>query len=239
MFIHILLFTMYIFHIFANSYLYTIRVGSGKTHTMSGGSNDERGIVPRSIERVITRAMEMTADKWRVTASIGILELYNETFRDLLSAGNEERVKVGLTGDGVLITGLTTEELQLENVSGGLHHFMGLLRRASSARAVACTELNDQSSRSHMVFLIDITCRHANGSTFSGGLRFVDLAGSERLDRTGTANDAARLRETVNINKSLSSLADVFSAIGSKQSHGTSLHFTFIAHIHMNCTCIM
>ncbi len=52
-----------------------------------------------------------------------------------------------------------------------------------------------------------------------GGLRLCDLAGSERLDRTGTLNDATRLKETVNINKSLSSLADVFIALGNKQSH--------------------
>jgi hypothetical protein len=36
---------------------------------------------------------------------------------------------------------------------------------------------------------------------------------------TGTANDAARLKETVNINKSLSCLADVFVNLGNKSSH--------------------
>lgn len=53
----------------------------------------------------------------------------------------------------------------------------------------------------------------------AGGLRLCDLAGSERLDRTGTLHDNARLRETVNINKSLSCLADVFVAMGNKASH--------------------
>jgi hypothetical protein len=52
-----------------------------------------------------------------------------------------------------------------------------------------------------------------------GGLKLVDLAGSERLNRTGTLNDAVRLKETVNINKSLSSLSDVFTALASKASH--------------------
>lgn len=52
-----------------------------------------------------------------------------------------------------------------------------------------------------------------------GGLRLCDLAGSERLDRTGTLNDSTRLKETVNINKSLSSLADVFIALANKAPH--------------------
>lgn len=47
----------------------------------------------------------------------------------------------------------------------------------------------------------------------------MDLAGSERLDRSGAGNDAQRLRETQAINKSLSCLADVFSALSAKASH--------------------
>jgi hypothetical protein len=54
---------------------------------------------------------------------------------------------------------------------------------------------------------------------FAGGLRLCDLAGSERLDRSETLNDSTRLRETVNINKSLSCLADVFTALSNKQQH--------------------
>jgi hypothetical protein len=56
-------------------------------------------------------------------------------------------------------------------------------------------------------------------SVIIGGLKLCDLAGSERLDRTNTLHDSTRLKETVNINKSLSCLADVFNAINNKQSH--------------------
>ena len=45
----------------------------------------------------------------------------------------------------------------------------------------------------------------------------VDLAGSERIDRSGAVG--ARLKESVAINKSLSSLVDVFTAIANKQAH--------------------
>lgn len=60
----------------------------------------------------------------------------------------------------------------------------------------------------------DVRCR-AN----KGVLHLVDLAGSERLDRSGVGNDAQRLRETQAINKSLSCLADVFTALSAKSSH--------------------
>jgi kinesin family protein C1 len=196
--------------------------GSGKTHTICGGLGDQRGIVPRAVEGVICRAREMTEEGWTVSATLSIVELYNENFRDLLSTDPQagERVKVGLVGDRVNISGLSVHGLDLRCVGDGMRQFDEILVRASAARAVASTLMNDQSSRSHMVFLLDISCRHdGSGDTYMGGLRFVDLAGSERLDRTGTADNAARLRETVNINKSLSCLGDVFSAIGSKQSH--------------------
>ena len=64
-----------------------------------------------------------------------------------------------------------------------------------------------------------MTARHSDGTVLLGGLRLVDLAGSERLDRTGTQHDPTRLRETVNINKSLSSLGEVFLALGNKAAH--------------------
>ena len=45
----------------------------------------------------------------------------------------------------------------------------------------------------------------------------MDLAGSERLDRSKVSGD--RLKETLAINKSLSSLVDVFDALAKKSKH--------------------
>lgn len=80
----------------------------------------------------------------------------------------------------------------------GMHQLEQLLEKASKSRMTACTAMNEHSSRSHALFMLDIEARHGSNSTvLRGGLRLVDLAGSERLDRTGTSNDATRLKETV------------------------------------------
>jgi kinesin family member C1 len=120
----------------------------------------------------------------------------------------------------VTIAGLTSVEMNTEDMRGGLRQLEGLLDKAGRARMTASTAMNEHSSRSHALFMLDIGATHSDGVTFlRGGLRLCDLAGSERLDRTGTASDATRLKETVNINKSLSCLADVFVSLGNKAPH--------------------
>ena len=202
------------------------QTGSGKTHTMTGGEGSSRGIVPRAVEALLSRMEAMSRDGSEAILSLSVLEIYNETLHDLLtsSSGADDRVKVALVGDKVVVSGLSARTLDTGSLEKGMRQFRELLQAASSARSVANTLMNDASSRSHMIFMLNLRIRHGNsGETFLGGLRFVDLAGSERLDRTGTGSDSNRLRETVNINKSLSCLGDVFSAIGSKQSHGMPL----------------
>ena len=50
-----------------------------------------------------------------------------------------------------------------------------------------------------------------------GSMNLVDLAGSERLAQSGSVGD--RLRETKNINKSLSNLGQVIMALANKDQH--------------------
>ena len=85
-------------------------------------------------------------------------------------------------------------------------------------RSVAATDSNEHSSRSHSVFTLYLSGKNkARGVTMSGSLNMCDLAGSERLDKSKAKGD--RLKETQAINKSLSSLADVFSALHKSQKH--------------------
>merc|ERR1712151_342722 len=95
---------------------------------------------------------------------------------------------------------------------------MGLMEKASHLRAVGSTDMNAVSSRSHSIFALYLTGSNAELNTeLHGALHLVYLAGFERLDRSGAVGD--RLKETQNINRSLSSLADVFCAKAEGRSH--------------------
>lgn len=92
-----------------------------------------------------------------------------------------------------------------------------LLVKAGRRRAVAATLMNERSSRSHSVFSLRVTGKNSQtGEACEGILNLVDLAGSERLDKSGTADDKDRRKETININKSLSSLQNVISKLAEK-----------------------
>lgn len=132
----------------------------------------------------------------------------------------KSKLKISNLKGFVTIDGVTTLEINTSELRAGMEEFEGLSDRAAKARITKCTTMNERSSRSHALFMFDIHAKHKNGLTsLKGGLRLVDLAGSERLDRTGHNTDPTRLKETVNINKSLSCLADVFIALGNKSAH--------------------
>jgi hypothetical protein len=93
-----------------------------------------------------------------------------------------------------------------------------IMQLAARHRSVGHTAMNAQSSRSHSIFTLHLKAKNvAEGVVLKGALNLVDLAGSERLDRSGATG--ARMKETLAINKSLSSLTDVFVAIANKQAH--------------------
>lgn len=199
------------------------QTGSGKTFTMTGERQGKlRGIIPRAVEQVISNVILKKEDGWTITVTASMVELYNEELRDLLAtAGSvKQQLKISNLSGQVTVAGLTALEINTTNLIIGMRQLESLLDQAARARTTACTGMNETSSRSHALFMLDINCRHADGITqMQGGLRLVDLAGSERLDRTGTLSDTIRLKETVNINKSLSCLADVFLALNTKAQH--------------------
>lgn len=210
---------------------------------------EERGIIPRSVEELLRNARTMQSQGWEVELSVSIVEIYNEDIRDLLAkptpntafnANNNsnkeksEKIKIGRQNGRVVVSGLTTVPIyvgasessyQSYDDSTAMQQFYEVFNQSMEARSTASTGMNELSSRSHLIVMIDVTAtlttvtQGTSTMTLTGGLRLCDLAGSERLDRTNTLHDATRLRETVNINKSLSCLADVFLALQNKASH--------------------
>eukprot|EP01084_Bolivina_argentea_P259748 438405_1 len=94
-------------------------------------------------------------------------------------------------------------------------HFKQKVEIVSSGarrRAVGGTKMNADSSRSHLITSILIQSEHRlTSSVATGKLSMVDLAGSERAGKSGATGE--QLKEAQSINKSLSSLGDVISAL--------------------------
>jgi len=207
--------------------------GSGKTHTMTGyanqGQSDQQGIIPRSMTDILKQSRAMLTSGWMdVSVSVSVVELYNEELRDLLDgevAGTSisqthKKYKINRVNSRVVVSGLTAVPIDTSDLEAGMRHFEALLAQSSAARTTASTGMNEASSRSHLIVMIEIQGKHSDGMTLmQGGLRLCDLAGSERLDRTGNLNDATRLKESVNINKSLSCLSEVLLALHNKAAH--------------------
>ncbi|CAN0075535.1 unnamed protein product, partial [Pylaiella littoralis] len=193
------------------------QTGTGKTYTMMGPYGD-RGVNARALGDLFTRS---AARRGEVddTITLSILEIYNEHIRDLLiesssaaGADYQRKLEVRHGERGNFVPGLTTVAVS------ALDEVLKMLTLANKNRASACTNLNDHSSRSHLIMSVNVdgVNRHT-GATSTGRLHLIDLAGSERISKSGAAGVA--LREAQNINKSLSALGDVISARASRQAH--------------------
>ncbi len=215
------------------------QTGSGKTHTMQGSGNSRmRGIIPRAVEQILTHVKDLQSQKWKYSISASFLEIYNEELRDLLvsmavdsgigkqrtsALSNSNSAKLAIKHDAngkSYVEGLTKVMIETNNLDEGLNQLESLMTVATRARTVASTNMNSHSSRSHSVFMLHLRGHNVDSDTIvEGALNLCDLAGSERLDRSGAASDAKTLRETQAINKSLSSLGDVFNALANKSKH--------------------
>ncbi|KAI3810005.1 hypothetical protein L1987_19610 [Smallanthus sonchifolius] len=200
------------------------QTGSGKTHTMMGtpGSYDDKGLIPRSLEQIFEARQKLKEQGWKYEMQVSMLEIYNETIRDLLSSnkscstdssGNKQQYAIKHDANGSThVSDLTIVDVRSSK------EVSFLLNRAAQSRSVGKTQMNEQSSRSHFVFTLRISgVNETLEQQVQGVLNLIDLAGSERLSKSGSTGD--RLRETQAINRSLSSLSDVIFALAKKEEH--------------------
>ncbi|GAA0183705.1 microtubule binding motor protein [Lithospermum erythrorhizon] len=202
------------------------QTGSGKTYTMMGrpGTADEKGLIPRSLEQVFQTRKTLQLQGWKYEMQVSMLEIYNETIRDLLSynRASSDAPRTENTGKQYAIkhdaNGNThVSDLTIVDVCSS-KEVSFLLERASQSRSVGRTQMNEQSSRSHFVFTLRISgVNESTGHQVQGVLNLIDLAGSERLSKSWSTGD--RLKETQAINKSLSSLSDVIFALARKEEY--------------------
>lgn len=194
------------------------QTGSGKTHTMQGMRDQMRGIIPRAIEQVGKYKVVLEEDGWAYDMKVSMLEIYNETIRDLLRENEDTGdtkydIKVDKDGERY-VSNLALKRIDPTNMAA----IEDVMQQAAKYRSVGSTGMNQVSSRSHSVFTLHLAATHLERKQkLKGTLNLVDLAGSERLDRSGATG--AQAKETAAINKSLSSLTDVFAALGKKSGH--------------------
>ncbi|XP_030832352.1 calmodulin-binding carboxy-terminal kinesin isoform X2 [Strongylocentrotus purpuratus] len=190
------------------------QTGSGKTFTMIGDKEQKfPGIAPRAFQKVY-ELIEENKSKFSFRVYTYMLELYNEKLIDLYNKNKGEPPKLDIKKDKkgmVYINGSVIQE------AGNSKELYGLFEEGSANRHVASTKMNSESSRSHLVIGVIIESTNlGTGAVVKGKLTLVDLAGSERSAKTGAT--AEQLKEANSINKSLSALADVISALSSEQS---------------------
>lgn len=203
------------------------QTGSGKTYTML---HPKDGIIPATINHIFTWIDKLATRGWTYKVSCEFIEIYNENIVDLLrnspnSSDSEEHptvlkheIRHDQESKTTYVTNITTCVLDsLETVSS-------VLKRANKMRSTASTAANEHSSRSHSIFIIHLEGENkSTGEKSQGILNLVDLAGSERLNSSQVAGE--RLRETQNINKSLSCLGDVIHALNSSDSSKRHIPF--------------
>ncbi|XP_066137227.1 kinesin-like protein KIF1A isoform X2 [Saccopteryx bilineata] len=193
------------------------QTGAGKSYTMMGKQEkDQQGIIPQLCEDLFSRINDTTNDNMSYSVEVSYMEIYCERVRDLLNPKNKGNLRVREHP----LLGPYVEDLSKLAVTS-YNDIQDLMDSGNKARTVAATNMNETSSRSHAVFNIIFTQKRHDAETDVttekvSKISLVDLAGSERADSTGAKG--TRLKEGANINKSLTTLGKVISALAEMDS---------------------
>ncbi|XP_068819958.1 kinesin-like protein KIF1A isoform X17 [Capricornis sumatraensis] len=193
------------------------QTGAGKSYTMMGKQEkDQQGIIPQLCEDLFSRINDTTNDNMSYSVEVSYMEIYCERVRDLLNPKNKGNLRVREHP----LLGPYVEDLSKLAVTS-YNDIQDLMDSGNKARTVAATNMNETSSRSHAVFNIIFTQKRHDAETNIttekvSKISLVDLAGSERADSTGAKG--TRLKEGANINKSLTTLGKVISALAEMDS---------------------
>ncbi|XP_006637740.2 kinesin-like protein KIF1A isoform X20 [Lepisosteus oculatus] len=194
------------------------QTGAGKSYTMMGKQEkDQQGIIPQLCEDLFSRINDSNNDNsMSYSVEVSYMEIYCERVRDLLNPKNKGNLRVREHP----LMGPYVEDLSKLAVTS-YNDIQDLMDSGNKARTVAATNMNETSSRSHAVFNIIFTQKRHDAETDNTSekvskVSLVDLAGSERADSTGAKG--TRLKEGANINKSLTTLGKVISALAEVDS---------------------
>jgi kinesin family protein 5 len=187
------------------------QTGSGKTHTLMGyGKNP--GIIPRMVERLFDKMYDSDEDI-QFILNISFVEIYLEKIRDLLNPEEDNlRIREGGYKNGIWIQGVT------EQYVSSCEDILEIIEAGNANRMTAATRMNNRSSRSHSVFMLNLEQTiMSTGVRKSSKLVIVDLAGSEKVGKTGASG--LTLLQAQHTNKSLTALGLVIKSLSEHSSH--------------------
>ncbi|WFC97679.1 tubulin-dependent ATPase kip3 [Malassezia yamatoensis] len=185
--------------------------GCGKTHTISG-SSDDPGLIFLTM-RGLYEKIEQERDQFETNVRLSYLEIYNETIRDLLSASPTT------SGPGLALREDAASKISVVGISEHTpespEQVLEMITEGNRRRTQSPTEANAVSSRSHAVLQLNVTRKPRTADTVeemcSASLNIIDLAGSERASATN--NQGMRMKEGANINRSLLALGSCINAL--------------------------
>jgi len=189
------------------------QTGSGKTFTMQG-SKTQPGVNVRALTNLFTLVSDKGED-YMFEMSIAIFEIYCDQIRDLLISNSPSLNIRQEKRDGRVhnyIDGLS------QRVVASVDDVNSTIATANENRSTASTNMNEYSSRSHLIMTVDVaTIDKLSNKRTQAALHMIDLAGSERVGRSGVQGQA--LKEAQFINQSLAALGNTLSALGRKDNH--------------------
>lgn len=190
------------------------QTSSGKTFTMQGAmeSIENQGIIPRAIN-LLFESILSSPEEIEFTVKVSMLEIYMEKIRDLIDT---EKTNLNIREDKV--KGIYIEDISEYYVSSKEEVFE-IMKIGSHNRVQASTNMNENSSRSHSIFIVSLYQKNnKDKSAKASKLVLVDLAGSEKTSKTGATG--LTLEEAKTINKSLTTLGMVINSLtDGKSSH--------------------
>lgn len=214
--------------------------GSGKTYTLVGSGN-KSGLIPKIIGAILAPSPDHV-----VSAKMAYVQVYNGRVEDLQHTRQDQPAELVKDKAGKY-------NMYFTPVLNAKQAMMALLK-GNEARAIRSHQMNDVSSRSHALCLLQVKTVLKNGKVCESILQLVDLAGSENTVATGV--DKEGVREAIEINKSLISLGRVIHALNenTKRTKGKVvvvpfrenpltmilkevLEGRFLCHVILNCSC--
>lgn len=188
------------------------QTSSGKTYTMEGPDIEDKvyqGVIPRMVWSIFD-GIYNADEHIEFLVKVSLVEIYNERIRDLLDSKKDNLKVHEDKARGVFIGDVT------ESYVGCEAEIFDAMRAGHYNRSMAVTNMNEHSSRSHLVFMLTIEQKNLHDRSVKvGKLHLVDLAGSEKVAKTGSSGE--RLDEAKNINRSLSALGNVINALTDKK----------------------